>query len=118
MSESNANVAPAKPKRKRKDRPKPSQKVKRLPPFNVVLLDDDLHTYEYVIEMVGLVFGYDQVKGYLLAREVDGTGRAIVFTGHRELAELKRDQIMGYGADPRIGRSNGPMRAVVEPAAG
>ncbi|MDW8263559.1 MAG: ATP-dependent Clp protease adaptor ClpS [Phycisphaerales bacterium] len=92
------------------------EKVKRLPPYNVVLLDDDEHTYEYVIEMLQAVFGYPRGKGWQMAREVDTTGRAIVFTGHRELAELKRQQIQAYGADFRISSCRGSMRATIEPA--
>jgi ATP-dependent Clp protease adaptor protein ClpS len=90
--------------------------VKRLPPWNVILLDDNAHTYPYVVEMLRAVFGYEQVRGYKLAQEVDSAGRAIVMTTHRELAELKRDQIHAYGADWRIASCKGSMSAVIEPA--
>jgi ATP-dependent Clp protease adaptor protein ClpS len=83
-----------------------------------VLLDDDDHTYAYVIEMLSAVFGYSATRGMLMAEEVDSTGRVIVMTTHKELAELKRDQIHGYGADFRIEKCKGAMSAVVEPAAG
>ena len=45
------------------------------------------------------------------------TGRAIVYTTHKELAELKRDQVIAYGPDPRMAISKGPLRCYVEPAA-
>lgn len=104
----------SKPKRQRKTKPN----TKQLPPYNVVLLDDDDHTYPYVIEMLGDVFGYDVDKALRMAEEVDGSGRVIVFTTHKEHAELKRDQILGYGADPRDSNCKGSMTAVVEPAEG
>lgn len=112
--------AAVKPKRAKKAKTSPKRKPKsrKLPPFNVVLLDDNDHTYDYVIEMLGKVFGYAEQKGYELAKTVDTSGRVIVMTTHKELAELKRDQIMGFGADWRLERSNGPMSAVVEPAEG
>jgi ATP-dependent Clp protease adaptor protein ClpS len=50
-----------------------------------------------------------------MACEVDATGRVIVDTTHRERAELKRDQIHAYGADPRLSHSRGSMRATIEP---
>jgi ATP-dependent Clp protease adaptor protein ClpS len=103
-------------KRRKKVKPGPP-KVQKLPPWNVILLDDQQHTYQYVIEMLSGVFGFDQQRGYTLAKEVDKTGRAIVFTTHREHAELKRDQIMAYGADFRISSSRASMRATIEPAA-
>lgn len=91
-------------------------KVKHQPPYNVVLLDDDDHTYEYVIEMLQHIFGYDVVKAYLMAVEVDTTGRVIVITTTLERAELERDRIHAYGADPRIPRCKGSMSAILEPA--
>jgi ATP-dependent Clp protease adaptor protein ClpS len=95
---------------------KKEQKTQKLPPYNVILLDDDDHTYDYVITMLRRVFGHPEPRGYQLARQVDSQGRAIVMTTHRELAELKRDQILGFGADPRIEKCCGSMGAVIEPA--
>lgn len=98
--------------------PKTKPTPKTLPPWNVVLVDDDDHTYMYVIEMLGKIFGHSTERGYQMAREVDSTGRVIVFTGHKERAELKRDQILAYGADPRMERSQGSMKATIEQAMG
>ena len=111
-------VAPARPKRRAATKPAPRRRPrhKGLPPWNVVLLDDDQHTYAYVIEMLGHVFGHPLSKSFLMAEEVDRQGRVIVMTTHRELAELKREQIIAYGTDPRIGTCKGSMTAVIEPA--
>jgi ATP-dependent Clp protease adaptor protein ClpS len=92
------------------------QKTRRQPPYNVILLNDDDHTYEYVIEMLKALFGHPVEKGFQLARVVDTQGRAIVCTTSLERAELKRDQIHAYGPDPRIDRCAGSMQAVIEPA--
>lgn len=89
---------------------------RKQPPYYVVLLDDDDHTYEYVIEMLGKLFGHGWGKAFLMAHEVDSTGRVIVDTTTLERAELKRDQIHAYGADWRLERSKGSMRASIEPA--
>lgn len=89
---------------------------KPLEPWNVVLLDDDDHTYEYVIEMLHRLFGHDIPQCYLMAKEVDTVGRVIVLTTHRERAELEAARIHCYGADPRIPRCKGSMSAVIEPA--
>jgi ATP-dependent Clp protease adaptor protein ClpS len=97
---------------------KESIKRKLLPPWNVVLLDDDDHSYDYVIEMLRRLFGHNVMDAIGMAREVDLTGRVIVLTTHRERAELERDRIHSYGADPRIPRCKGSMSAVIEPACG
>ena len=95
---------------------KEEQKVEGLPPYHVVLLDDDDHSYEYVILMLKKVFGYPIEKGFEMAQEVDATGRVIVATTNLEQAELKRDQIQAFGPDPLIPRCKGSMSATVEPA--
>ena len=106
------------PKAAPKKATKSRHKTKKLPPYNVGLLDDDDHTYEYVIEMLGKVFGYAKERAYQLAKEVDGSGRGIVLTTHKEKAELKRDQILAYGRDTRISACRGSMTAIIEPAEG
>ena len=92
------------------------QKTKRQPPYHVVLLNDDDHTYEYVIEMLKALFGHPVEKGYQLAKIVDTKGRAVVLTTSLEHAELKRDQIHAYGPDPRLPRCQGSMSAELEAA--
>ena len=87
------------------------------PPYHVILLDDDEHTYEYVIEMLQAVFGHPPEKGLALAKEVDESGRVICATVHKELAELRQEQIQDYGPDPRLAGCKGSMSAVIEPAA-
>jgi ATP-dependent Clp protease adaptor protein ClpS len=97
---------------------KEEQKTEGLPPYNVILLDDNDHSYEYVIFMLKKVFGHPVEKGYEMAREVDATGRVVVATTNLEQAELKRDQVQAFGPDPLIPRCKGSMSATVEPASG
>jgi len=85
-------------------------------PWHVVLLDDNQHTYEYVIEMLCHIFGYAPIKAFAMACEVDFRGRVIVATCHLEMAETRQEQIHTYGADWRIPSCKGSMSAVLEPA--
>ena len=87
----------------------------RLPQYNVVLMNDEVHTHDYVVEMLQSIFAYPVETGFQLADEVDRRGRVVVFTGHREYAELKKEQIDEFGVDPRIEECEGPMTAIVEP---
>jgi ATP-dependent Clp protease adaptor protein ClpS len=86
------------------------------PPYHLVLLDDDDHSYAYVIEMLGKVFGYGKEKAYVLACIVDSEGRVTVETATHEQVTGHQQQIHAYGADPRIARCKGSMSAVVEEA--
>jgi len=95
------------------------ERIKRprlLPPYHVVLLDDDDHTYDYVIRMLRELFRMSVEEAYLRAVEVDTAGRAVVDTTTKERAELKRDQIHAYGRDKLIDRCKGSMSALIEPA--
>lgn len=49
-------------------------------PYHLILLDDNEHTYQYVIAMLGSVFGYAPEKGFAIACVVDSEGRAILTT--------------------------------------
>lgn len=104
-----------------KPAPKPADtkpKPKPLPQWNVVLLDDNEHTYDYVIGMLGTIFGHGLEQAFKMAKEVDQSGRVIVFTSHKERAEFKRDQILAFGADPLMAISKGSMKAIIEPVLG
>jgi ATP-dependent Clp protease adaptor protein ClpS len=101
---------------KRREQTESKEKIKRQPPYHVILINDDDHSYDYVIRMLGALFRYTEQKAFLLAKEVDSTGRVIVDTTTKERAELKRDQIHAFGPDPLIARCKGSMSAEIEPA--
>jgi|SRR5690348_15636605 ATP-dependent Clp protease adaptor protein ClpS len=86
------------------------------PLYRVVLLDDDDHTYDYVIEMLQKIFIFSAEQAYRHAEEVDICGRTVLITCELPAAEFARDEIHAYGPDWRLPRSKGSMSAVVEPA--
>ena len=94
---------------------KRSQKVRLQPRYNVILLNDDEHTHDYVIEMLAALFKHSLETGFKMAQKVHEEGRVIVFTATLELAELKQEQIHTYGADYRIPTCKGSMSAELEP---
>lgn len=107
-------IAP--PREKKKERDEKEERTLRIPQYHVVLLDDDYHTYAYVIEMLMKLFGHSEARAFQMARKVDQHGRVIVDTTTKERAELKRDQIHAYGPDWRIEYCQGSMSATIEPA--
>ncbi len=84
--------------------------------WNVVLLDDDFHSYDYVVEMLGDIFGYEPIKAYGFAIEVDMKKRVVVWTGAKEKAEAFQEKIHDYGPDRYMEISLGSMSAILEPA--
>jgi len=87
----------------------------RQPAYQVLLLDDNDHTYAYVIQMLGRLFGLPEEKSHRLAHDVDRTGRTVVLTTTREHAELKRDQIHAFGRDWCLENSAGSMSCRITP---
>jgi ATP-dependent Clp protease adaptor protein ClpS len=98
-------------RRQTRDQKRPKQQ----PRYQVVLWNDEDHSYEYVIAMLMELFGFPMEKGYQIALEVDTQGRSVVLTTTREHAELKRDQIHAYGKDALIAKCKGSMSATIEP---
>jgi len=86
------------------------------PLYHVILLNDDDHTYDYVVEMLVKIFRFSEKAAFRHAVDVDTNGRTLLLTCPLSEAERKRDQIHAYGADWRLPRSKGSMSAVIEPA--
>jgi ATP-dependent Clp protease adaptor protein ClpS len=85
------------------------------PPCHLILLDDQSHTYHYVVVMLGDIFGYSPEKSFAIACVVDSQGQAIVMTGGKAEVMGKQSQIHSYGADPYMETSLGSMSAIIEP---
>lgn len=98
----------------RRESPRPLEEL--VPRYHVILLDDQAHTYEYVIEMLVRLFQHSGEQALEMAREVDSRGEAVVWTANREQAEHKRQQIHAYGPDWRLPHSRGSMSARIEAA--
>ncbi len=86
------------------------------PMYHVVLLNDDDHSYGYILEMLGKLFLYSAAEAMRHAVEIDTTGRSVVMTCPKPEAEFARDQIHAYGKDRRVPACKGSMSAIVEPA--
>jgi ATP-dependent Clp protease adaptor protein ClpS len=118
VEKSAAVESPPEPLRRRRrqaeDRP-----PKKLPPYAVVVFNDEQHTFQYVVETFTKVFGYPLEKSYSLAVEIHNRGRGIVWSGSKELAELKRDQIRSAGPDFYASRKvDFPLGVTIEPLPG
>jgi ATP-dependent Clp protease adaptor protein ClpS len=84
--------------------------------YHVIILNDEEHTFDYVIEMLQKVFGFTYDRALRHTMEADQTGSSILITCELERAERKRDQIHAFGPDWRLPHSRGSIAALVEPA--
>lgn len=102
-----------------KTKPAKKPKRKRQPLYAIILHNDDLNTFEFVMGVLQKVFHYDQPKAYQLTFRAHVSGRSVVWSGMLEVAELKADQIRSCGCDPlRAADGAGPLRVTIEPLPG
>jgi ATP-dependent Clp protease adaptor protein ClpS len=105
--------------RKASPRPAEDTRPKRQPPYAVILHNDDINGFLHVIATLRKVFGYDYEKALALTNEAHHSGRALVWSGALEVAELKADQIRSCGPDPDfVHRGAQPLGVSVEPLPG
>lgn len=67
-------------------------RVHQLPPFNVLLHNDDVNTIEHVVLTLEELTPLDRPRAIEVTREAHKTGRALVLTTHKERAELYAEQ--------------------------
>jgi ATP-dependent Clp protease adaptor protein ClpS len=103
-------LAVAEPKVKRKTQPH------RNPRYAVVVENDEDHTFSYLVDVLRAVCAHTKEDAERLTDKIDKTGRAAVWTGPLEVAELKRDQIREFGPDtynkPPV---TVPLQVTIEP---
>jgi len=86
-------------------------KVEEIPPYKVILLDDNVTTMEFVVRILIQIFGKDLDTAQALMWQVHTQGAAHVATLSKEQAELKQEQVHNAA------RAEGfPFRCVIEPA--
>jgi ATP-dependent Clp protease adaptor protein ClpS len=67
-------------------------------PWNVIVLNDNHNTFQGVaFALSSTIPGVDYDKGMRLADTIHNTGRAVVWSGPKETAELYWEQLRGYG---------------------
>jgi ATP-dependent Clp protease adaptor protein ClpS len=94
-------------------------RTRRLPPYNVILENDDHHSFEFVVMVLCKALGYSVEKSFQLTDEAHTSGCAVVWTGAKEVAELKAEQIQTFHElRERDNRDLGPLGCRIEPAPG
>jgi ATP-dependent Clp protease adaptor protein ClpS len=91
----------------------------KVPPYHVVLENDDYHSFEFVVHVLIKALGYAKERAFQLMLQAHNSGRAVVWTGPKEVAELKADQIRTFREIRQPDNvSLGPLDCAIEPAPG
>ena len=101
-----------KPQRKTSTHSKP----KPQPPYAVILHNDPINGFVYVVGVLMKIFHYGGGKAFLLTLRAHLSGRSVVWSGPREVAEFKAEQIRSCGPDPVKKKDGaGPLGTSIEP---
>jgi ATP-dependent Clp protease adaptor protein ClpS len=94
VEKDDAVATKAKPSKKRNPKQKPPQP---LPPWKVLLHNDDKNDMYFVVRTIVELTPLDDQAAIVRMREAHDTGVALLLTTHKERAELYRDQFESKG---------------------
>jgi ATP-dependent Clp protease adaptor protein ClpS len=115
MTDTPAEPAIAEPRTK----PRRETRTRHIPPYNLILANDDDHSMDFVVGILRKVLGIPLERAMVLMMEAHTAGRAIIWTGPREVAELKAEQVHTCHEIRDRDQSNlGPLECTIEPAPG
>lgn len=101
-----------------RERPKTGTKPKQQPPYSVVLHNDSINGFGWVVGVVRKTFRYSMGKAFLITLRAHCFGRSVAWVGSLEVAEFKAQQLVGQGPDPlKAAKGGRPLKATVEPTA-
>jgi len=86
-------------------------RVEKIPPYKVILLNDDVTTMDFVVQILIMVFKKDEVTAASLMLEVHNSGAAVIEVLPLEEAELRQQQTHSLAHEAGY-----PLRCVIEPA--
>ena len=123
--EEHARVAPPNPQAQQTSRVTPKRPTKPasrtqpvtrlLPPYGVILHNDPINGFGFVVDTLMKVFRYNGGKAFWLTLKAHTAGRTIVWAGNLEVAELKAEQVRACGPDPeKIGEGALPLRVTTQ----
>lgn len=108
-----------KPKTRPTTRKQAQPKSQHPPRYAVVLHNDPINGFGYVVRMLMKVFSYHRAKAYWLTLKAHCTGHSRVWTGTFEVAETKAHELRACGPDPeQVAIGAQPLTVSVEAVAG
>ena len=92
MAETTAEQqAPPEPAKKKKAKPSTDARPKHQPPYAVVLHNDPVNDFEYVVRVLRKVFHYGGGKCFWMTLQAHVTGRSIDTLVHRLRCKIEPD---------------------------
>jgi ATP-dependent Clp protease adaptor protein ClpS len=86
------------------------------PHYHLVLLNDETHSFNFVVRMFQDVFSMPLERSVALTLEIHSRGRGVAFRGSLDAVNHKRTQVLEYGPDPSLPYSEEPLGVAIEKA--
>ena len=86
------------------------QNVKPPVMWNVVMINDEYTTFEFVLECLRIVFGKGEEQAFIITKAIHEQGKGIVGTYTKDIAVTKQIQAMEMAQ-----REEHPLQVKVEP---
>lgn len=67
---------------------KPSNVLQKQKAWNLIILNDPVNLMQYVVRIIMKIFGHDEATAVRMMLDVHNNGKAIVWSGKKETAEL------------------------------
>jgi ATP-dependent Clp protease adaptor protein ClpS len=100
-------------------KPRHEAEPKKQPPYAVVLHNDPINRFEWVIGVLCTVLRCGGSRAFWLVLKTHVSGRGPVWSGSLEVAEFKAEQIRAFGPDPAKATAGAkPLFVTVEPMPG
>jgi ATP-dependent Clp protease adaptor protein ClpS len=90
---------------------KRAERLKKPEDFNVVLLNDDYTSMDFVVDVLVLIFHKDENEAERIMMDVHKKGRGVVGTYTLDIALTKSEQVHSLAE-----QNNFPLRCVIEPS--
>jgi ATP-dependent Clp protease adaptor protein ClpS len=96
-------------------KPRPVAKPKHQPLYAVILHNDPINRFEWVIGVLVRILRCGRVRAFWMTLKTHVTGRCVIWSGSLEVAELKAGQVRSVGPDPsKINYGASPLSVSVE----
>ena len=93
------------------EKEKQKQAIKPPTLHNVVFLNDDFTSFEFVVDCLVSIFGKTEEQATMLAKSIHNSGKAVVGTYTKDIAITKQSKTMDIAQ-----RREFPLQVIVEAA--
>jgi ATP-dependent Clp protease adaptor protein ClpS len=98
-----------------KSKTKAKRRARRVPPYHIILENDNHHSFEFVVNVLRKTLGCSLERAFQLTELAHSSGEAVIWTGPKEVAELKVEQIRTFREETGASKL-GPLGCRIEPA--